>query len=61
MNKPINFYKKVAKTYNRLLIPQMAIDRWGREYILEIHEDRMVLIPLANYKGEKANERIGLD
>lgn len=50
--KIIPFYKKVAKTNNRLIIPKIAIEKWGREYILEIHNNKMVLIPLANYKKE---------
>lgn len=43
------FFKKIDKA-NKLFIPAVAIEKFGREYYLEIHEDKIILIPVK--KGE---------
>lgn len=43
------FFKKVDKA-NKLFLPKVAIDKFGKEFYLEIHEDKIILIPIK--KGE---------
>jgi len=43
------FFKKVDKS-NKIFMPKQAIELLGREYYMEVHEDKIVLIPIK--KGE---------
>lgn len=38
-------YIKKINSQNKILIPKAFIDKHGREYYMEIYEDKMVLIP----------------
>ena len=46
----MRLFKKAEKMYNRIILPKYAIDKWGREYYLEVYEDHMKLIPLKKGK-----------
>lgn len=46
----MRLFKKADKVLNRILLPKFIIDKWGRDYYLEIYEDHMKLIPAK--KGE---------
>ena len=43
------FFKRIDKA-NKIFMPKVAIDMFGKEYYLEIYEDKMILIP--KKKGE---------
>ena len=45
----IRLFKKVDKA-NKLFLPKIAIDKFGKDFYLEIHEDKIILIPIK--KGE---------
>ena len=47
MEKAIITYKKTAdKEKNRIIIPKVFIDNWGREFFLEVYENYIKLIPM---------------
>lgn len=51
MEQPIlRFMKKVDKAVNKMIIPKSFIKKHGREFYMEVYEDKIVLIPLK--KGE---------
>lgn len=53
MEKPIIVFQKNAdKTTNRIIIPKAIIEQWGREFYMEIYQDKIVLKPINNTKGE---------
>ena len=52
MEKPIVIYNKHAdKEKNRIIIPKVFIDNWGRDFYLKVYKDHLKLIPI-NKKGE---------
>ena len=49
--KPILIYQKNADIEkNRVIIPKFFVDKFGRQFYMEIYEDRIVLKPIK--KGE---------
>lgn len=49
--KPILIFQKNAdKELNRVIIPKFFIDKYGRQFYMEIYEDKIVLKPIK--KGE---------
>lgn len=51
MEKPKLIYQKNAdKLRNRIIIPQLFIDKHGHKFIMEIYEDRIVLKPIKKGK-----------
>ena len=49
--KPLLIYQKNADPVrNRIIIPQAFIDKYGREFSMEIYKNKIVLIPIK--KGE---------
>ena len=51
MEKPSLVYQKNAdKVMYRIMIPKKCIEKWGREYYLEVYEDKMILKPVRNEK-----------
>lgn len=53
MEQPIIRIKKHADTTtNKMIIPKVAIEKWGNDYYLEIYEDKIILIPINQSKGE---------
>jgi len=51
MEEPKLIYQKNAdKQMNRIIIPKFFIDKHGREFYMEIYEDKIVLKPIK--KGE---------
>ena len=52
--KPIiTYHKKADKGVNKIIIPKAIIESWGNEFIMEVYEDKMVLIPLSKLKKEE--------
>ena len=53
MKKPVLIYQKNADTIrNRVIIPQAFINKYGRQFYMEVYEDKIILKPLKNKKGE---------
>ena len=51
MEKPIITYQKTAdREKNRIIIPKVFIDNWGREYYMEVYKDHIKLIPVKKEK-----------
>lgn len=50
--KPLfRFMKRADKTLNRIVIPKFIIDKYGRDFYLEIYEDETIkLVPIKNNK-----------
>ena len=46
MKTLFTFMKRADKTLNRIVIPKFIIDKFGRDFYLEVHQDKIVLIPL---------------
>lgn len=47
MDKPAFVLKKKAdKTLNRVIIPKIFIDKFGRDFYLEIYDDKIILKPV---------------
>lgn len=47
------FYKKADKKLNRILIPKFIIDKYGREFYLEITEDETIILRPIKKESEK--------
>lgn len=39
------FYKKIDKI-GKIFVPKAVIEKFGREYYMEVYEDKIVLIPV---------------
>lgn len=53
--KILRFMKRVEKNKNRIILPKFIIDKFGRDFYLEINPETgiMTLIPIKfNKKGE---------
>ncbi len=42
----IRYFKKAENGTNKIRIPKEFITKNGREFYMEIHEDKIVLIPI---------------
>lgn len=42
MKRLFRFYKKADKTLNRILIPKFIIEKYGREFFIDIMEDETI-------------------
>lgn len=53
MEKPILIYQKNAdKEKNRVIIPKTFINKYGRQFYMEIYNDKIIIKPI---KTEKEN------
>lgn len=50
MKRLFRFYKKADKTLNRILIPKFIIDKYGREFYIDIMEDETIRLTPKNEK-----------
>lgn len=51
MEKPtLIFQKNVENNTNKIRIPNDIVKQWGRQYFMEIYEDKIILKPVK--KGE---------
>ena len=49
----LRFMKRADKDKNRIMIPKFIIDKYGRDFYLEVHQDGTIkLIPVNLKKGE---------
>ena len=47
MEKPIlAFQKNADKTTNKMIIPKAIIQQWGNQFLMEIYNDKIILIPI---------------
>ena len=47
MEEPIlTFEKNADKEKNRVIIPKVFIEKWGRQFYMEIYADKIVLRPI---------------
>lgn len=47
MEKPLLIYQKNAdKVMGRVMLPKKFIDKWGREFYMEVFEDKIILKPV---------------
>ena len=47
MEEPILvLQKKAEETTNKMRIPKLCIDRFGRSYYMKVYENKIVLIPI---------------
>ena len=47
MDEPIlTFEKNADKEKNRVIIPKVFIEKWGRQFYMEIYADKIVLRPI---------------
>ena len=47
MEKPILILQKNAETTtNKIRIPQQIINQWGKQFYMEIYEDKIILKPI---------------
>jgi hypothetical protein len=54
MKRLFRFYKKADKTMNRILIPKFIINKYGREFFIDIMEDESILLtPITKEEREK--------
>lgn len=44
MKRLFRFYKKADKTMNRILIPKFIIEKYGREFFIDIMEDETIML-----------------
>lgn len=51
IEKPQLIYQKNAdKIMNRVMLPKKFVDKWGREYFMEVYEDKIILRPIRKDK-----------
>lgn len=50
----LRFIKRADKEKNRIIIPKIIIDKFGKDFYLEVNieDGTMKLIPIKNEKGE---------
>lgn len=47
MEEPIlTFEKNADKEKNRVIIPKVFIEKWGRQFYMDIYSDKIVLRPI---------------
>lgn len=58
MEQPILIYQKNAdKNEHKVIIPKIAIDKFGYSYYMEIYEDKIVMKPInQELKKNKENK-----
>ena len=53
-SKPISTKnKKADKSRHKLIIPKSFIERYGLDFVMEIYEDKLILIPSELYRKEE--------
>lgn len=51
-SKPIiRYFKRVDKGANKILIPKEVVEKFGREFYLEVYVDKLVLVPVEKKEG----------
>lgn len=42
----LRLQKNADKEKGRIMLPKSIIEQWGRQFYMEIYEDKIVLIPI---------------
>ena len=42
----LKLHKKVERTTNKITLPKKVVEKFGRDFYMEIYEDKIVLIPI---------------
>lgn len=42
----LRLQKNADKEKGRIMLPKAIIEQWGRQFYMEIYEDKIVLIPI---------------
>lgn len=51
--KPLfRFFKRAEKVKNRIIIPKFLIEKYGRDFYLEIYQDETIKLVPVNKKGQ---------
>ena len=51
------FMKRADKQLNRILIPKIIIDKYGRDYYFEFYDDETIkLVPISRLNKKEAEE-----
>lgn len=51
MDKPIMVFKKnTERGTNKMIIPKAIVEQWGRNYQMEIYQDKLILRPTKEEK-----------
>jgi hypothetical protein len=51
MNEPIMILQKNAEaTTNKIRLPKAIIEQWGKEFYLEVYQDKIILKPVKKGK-----------
>lgn len=54
MKKLFTFYKKADKQMNRILIPKIIVEKYGREFYLDVmDDDTIILRPVKKKESEE--------
>lgn len=57
MKRLFRFYKKADAGLNRILLPKIIIEKYGREFYIDIMEDEtIILTPKSKENEEKSEE-----
>ena len=47
MGKPIiTMQKNAEKTTNKIRLPKTIVEQWGNQFYMEVHQDKIILIPV---------------
>ena len=47
MNDPIlRLMKNAERTTNKITLPKVVVEKFGKQFYMEIYEDKIVLIPI---------------
>ena len=58
MKRLFRFYKKADKNLNRILIPKFIIEKYGREFFIDIMEDETIrLTPKITEVEKERNDK----
>lgn len=47
------FMKRADKKYNRIIIPKLLIDKYGRDFYLEYYDNEVIKLVPVKYNKEK--------
>lgn len=50
-HKNLVYQKNADKLKNRIGLPKAFVDKWGRQFYMEVYEDKIVLLPIKQ-KGD---------
>ena len=52
MKKVQRFFKRAEISKNRIIIPKFYIDKYGRDFYMEIDEEKIIITPIKKKEGK---------